>query len=836
MDGLDCVERRGTRTLPDMPTPDQAGPGGPRVEPPPRDEAAALRARVAELETERAAQRSELEALHARTEMHRLLLDESSDPIFMFRADGEYRYVNHAFAAGVGRPADQIIGRRIWDVFPKEEADRRFAAVKWVFAHGETKHLEVRVPRPDGDRFYLTTVKPITDDAGAVVSVLCISKEITPRIRAEEELRERETQLSAIFRMSRDAVGVSKSGVHTVVNPAYAAMFGFERPEDLVGTPVLDLIAEGSRALAAEYIGRRLRGEPVPSTYEIDARRRDGTTFLMQVSGSTYELRGETYTLVVLRDVTAQRRAEHALSESEERYRSLVELAPIGIAVHSGGTLVYANPAALALVGAKSADEVVGRPLLDLVHPDDRPAVVARVTSALGRGEVMPLREERFLRRNGEVIDVEAQGTQIHFQGHPAIQVLFRDITERKRAEGTEAALRAQLLESQKMEAIGTLAGGIAHELNNVLAMIMGTVALARQDAAHAPEVLASLAQIDRASVRARDLVQQILTFSRRQARTTQVQALRPAVEEALRLLRATLPTGVTLGTLLEGEPLHVDVNANQLEQVLMNLCTNAWHALGGRSGRIEVGLARVEIDEERARRLGRVHAGPHARLWVRDSGCGMDEATKARMFEPFFTTKAVGRGTGLGLAVVHGIVVAHAGAIDVESVPGEGTVVSVYLPLLGAPPPSVRSVPVPAPPRGEGQRVLYVDDEESMVVLLQRLLDRLGYRTTGCLSADQALAVVRAAPHDVDVVVTDFNMPGRSGLELARDLHALRADLPVVITSGYVTEELCTEAAAAGVAHVIDKQASVDALCEALHELLSGAGFHRQGAPATPA
>ena len=820
--------RAAQRIVHDMATPPGPGSEIPQPGAAPERDLAPPHERLAPIEANAGPRDGSLDALRAGDETYRQILDESSDPIFMFRPDGRYQYANRAFAVGVGRTAQEVIGKPIWEVFEQAEADRRFAAVQWVFEHGEVRTIEVRVPAPGGDRHYLTTLKPIFGDRDEVVSVLCISKEISDRIRAEEDLREREARLSAIFQMSRDAIGMSKAGVHVLVNPAYAAMFGYEHPEQLLGVSILDVIAPESHGLVLDYLGRRKRGVPIPATYEVVAQRRDGQAFLMEVSGSSVELRGEPHALVILRDVTDQRRAARALVDSEQRYRSLVELAPIGIAVHRDGIIRYANPAALRLVGAASADALVGRALLDVVHPDDQPAVAERVRRALTRGEVMPSREERFLRVDGEVIDVEAQGTQIQYEGGPALQVIFSDITERKRAEATEAALRSQLHESQKMEAIGTLAGGVAHELNNFLAMIIGNVALARQDEAWGAQAELSLAEIDKAALRARDLVQQILTFSRKQPRDATVQPLRPAVEEALRLLRATLPTGVELASRLGGAPLHVSANANQLEQVLMNLCTNAWHALLGRAGRIEVGIETAQVDVERARRLGHVAPGPHARLWVRDTGCGMDAATQARMFEPFFTTKPVGRGTGLGLAVVHGIVAAHGGAIEVESAPGEGTTVAIYLPLREAPVAPRPVEPVAALPRGEGQRVLYVDDEDAMVFLVKRMLDRLGYRTVGCTTASEAIAIAGATSEALDVVVTDFNMPGHSGLDLARSLREIRPDLPVIITSGYVTEELRAEAALAGVSQVIDKQASVDALCETIHRLLSSAPKRR--------
>ena len=337
---------------------------------------------------------------------------------------------------------------------------------------------------------------------------------------------------------------------------------------------------------------------------------------------------------------------------------------------------------------------------------------------------------------------------------------------------------------------------------------------------------LVSLEEIHKASVRARNLVQQILTFSRRQPQELVTQALRPVVEETHKLLRATLAGRGRTRCRAHRQPLQVLADATQIQQVLMNLCTNAWHALHDGAGRIEIGLDAVALDlQPRLQRLGRCRPGRYAHLWVSDTGVGMDAATRERIFEPFFTTKPVGQGTGLGLSVVHGIVSAHHGAITVDSEPGRGSTFHLYFPLVE--PPSSRhprpaEAATPAPIRGHGEHVLYVDDDEIMVLMVERMLERAGYRVSSYQNPHEAIEAVREHPDDFDFVVTDFNMPEFSGLDVARELARIRPRLPVVISSGYITEELRDEAQLAGVRGLLEKQNTFEELSGLVGRILS--------------
>ncbi|MCP5287247.1 MAG: response regulator [Burkholderiaceae bacterium] len=415
---------------------------------------------------------------------------------------------------------------------------------------------------------------------------------------------------------------------------------------------------------------------------------------------------------------------------------------------------------------------------------------------------------------------------------------MARDITERHTAEQQRLALEAQLREAQKMESLGTLAGGVAHDFNNVLGAILGHAVLAQTDLPAGHPARAGLEQIRRSGLRARDLVQQILAFSRRQPQQRVTQPLRPLVEESLALLRATLPARVHLQARLHDAPLQVAVDGTQMQQVLMNLCTNAWHALGDAGGNVEVGLDAVAPaasgDDAHDDDAAAIESPGWAHLWVRDNGPGMSPATLARIFEPFFTTKAPGQGTGLGLSVVHGIVRAHEGRIRVDTAPGQGATFHVYLPLQtrqdtqpGAllplePEPNASVVPATADAlQGHGRHVLYVDDDDVMATMVDQLLRRDGWRVTVRGGVAEALSLFRTDPAAFDAVVTDYSMPDGTGLDLASAMKLLRPDLPVIVSTGYVSEQLTAGMAAAGVRRVLRKERTLEELPQQLHELL---------------
>lgn len=434
------------------------------------------------------------------------------------------------------------------------------------------------------------------------------------------------------------------------------------------------------------------------------------------------------------------------------------------------------------------------------------------------------------------------------------VVLTFIDITSLKTAQAEQKALQSQLSQSQKMEALGTLAGGVAHDFNNILAAILGNADLARQDLTRDAPARESLHEISTAARRGRELVRQILAFSRQQpAERTRVD-VGAILAETCNLMRAALPPHAQLLHECHPDTPAILADATQLGQVLINLGTNAVHALEGRPGRVECQLDGLKGNDPRlpaevAKACAEAKVGA-VRLRVSDNGCGMTEAVRSRIFEPFFTTKVVGRGTGLGLPVVLGIVQVHGGAIDVESEPGKGTTFTLYFPAAPDGPPvaslgpavghgaadPVTMVPRPAdgpqtapmetPPMADAPpadqpHILYLDDDDTLVFLVRRLLERRGYRVTSFTDQQLAVKAVREQPEAFQLLLTDYNMPGMSGLDVARAVLAINPKLPVAVASGYITDELQAEAKTAGVREVVFKTDAVEAFCEVVARLV---------------
>ena len=517
------------------------------------------------------------------------------------------------------------------------------------------------------------------------------------------------------------------------------------------------------------------------------------------------------------------------LRASEERYRRIVDTASEGIwLLDASNRLAFVNPRIAQWLGV-GEEAMQGRPVEDFMDAEEadrcRELLAAQGADPAEGGTI----ELRLRRADGSPMWVSLSTRPIvDDAGRPTGALgMLTDINERRQAEERRAALETQLRDAQKMEAIGTLAGGIAHDFNNILAAIIGNAAAARQDAAIGLSADASLVQIERAAVRARSLVQQILTFSRMQAQELHVQPLQPVVDETLDMLRASIPAQVELRVRMPVEPVHVRADATQIQQIVMNLCTNAWHALPAGRGRIDVGLA-VEgaIPPAWADAAETwppaLLAGPRVRLSIADNGCGMDEATLARVFEPFFTTKQVGHGTGLGLAVVHGIVSGHGGAIHVESSPGRGTRFDLWFQLVDAPDEVFESqYGTLDAPRGTGQHVLCVDDDPAMVLMVDGLLRRAGYKVTTFEQPAAALARVVAEPGAFDIVVTDFNMPEMNGMEFAIALAHVAPQLPVIITSGFISDEMRQRAGELNVGALLQKEYTLERLAGLVHAVL---------------
>jgi two-component system cell cycle sensor histidine kinase/response regulator CckA len=540
---------------------------------------------------------------------------------------------------------------------------------------------------------------------------------------------------------------------------------------------------------------------------------------------------------VFVNDVTDSVRARGLDMASDDRFRRIFDSIPsIAVQVYGPDMIVrYWNKGSERVYGY-SAEDAIGRSMLELVVPPAlRSSFDRNFLRSIDGSTTLNTGVHWLQRKDGSAVEVHSNEiiTEHPERGFEIFCIDF-DLSERRQAEDRRLVLEAQLRESQKLEALGTLAGGIAHDFNNILAAILGNARLAMEDAQGQPAIAESVGEILKAGSRAKDLVQRILAFSRRQPLQRRVMSLQTVVDESARLLRATIPKGVELRVECDPVTPMVLADPTQLQQVLLNLCTNAWQAMADRSRGQLVLRLRPHRGPPPAEPEGVVleagaredWAETNVRLTVADNGVGMDEATIARLFEPFFTTKPPGEGTGLGLAVVHGIVRDHEAAVHVQSHQGVGTVFDLYFRAAT----SMAAGDTPedsgngaARERRPGEaRILYVDDDELIADLMQRLLRRAGYASHVFTNPAEALRAVREDGIDYDLAITDYSMPGMSGIELARALRALHPQREVAVTSGYISAELRQEAPAAGVSELIYKPNTGDELLDAIERLAS--------------
>jgi len=507
------------------------------------------------------------------------------------------------------------------------------------------------------------------------------------------------------------------------------------------------------------------------------------------------------------------------------RLRAAVESSPSGLLMTDGqGNVVLVNREVERLFGY-SREELLGRPVETMIparfrsgHTGFRGGFMAdpKVRS-MGAG-----RDLYGLRKDGSEVPIEIGLTPVATEEGMFVLASIVDITARKKAEEERRHLEEELRQSQKLEAVGTLAGGIAHDFNNILFAITGYAELIARGT-RAPEAVAEdLAELMKAAKRGKELVERILVFSRRQPAERQPLEIGPMVTEAGKLLRATLPASIDLKIVVHAQAPRVLGDATSIHQVLMNLGTNAAHAMPG-GGAIEITVEPQYVRDHVVRAHPGLHEGWYAVVVVRDHGTGIDPAVRGRIFEPFFTTKPKGSGTGLGLSIVHTIMKTHEGVIALDSEQGQGTTVTCFFPALPTATAETDRVEEAAP-RGHGERILLVEDEPTLARMSTRRLEAIGYRVTADTDAVHALEVFRGQPEAYDLVISDYLMPRMVGLDFARAVHNIRPDLPILLLTGYI-EELPEETIrAAGVRKLVSKPATMEELGAAVHDVLTRA------------
>ena len=634
---------------------------------------------------------------------------------------------------------------------------------------------------------------PWTDQEGRIVGSIGILSDVTRRKEAEEALRSSEARVRTILDSALDAViGMDEAGRATYWNPRAEAIFGWSRSE-AVGRPVPDLIMPPRhREVYVRGVESFLRtgiGPVLDRRLELECLRRDGTEFPVELMVAAVR-RGEAWSFhAFAADISDRKRAEEALRRSEEHFRSLIENALDIISVlDPDGTVRYESPAVERVLGYRPA-ELLGRCLLDLVHPEDHAVFRDFLSSAAaGPGQAVSA-EARLRHRDGSWRFFEAVGRAEAGPAGVRVIVNSRDVTDRHHLE-------QQLRQSQKLEAVGRLAGGVAHDFNNLITAISGYAELGLRRIEQTDPLARNLGEIHKAAERAASLTRQLLAFGRKQVLKPRVLDLAGAVEQVEDLLRRLMGEGVELEIVAEEGSGRVRADPVQLEQVLINLVINARDAMPA-GGRVTLRMRGAEVGGERP---GPEEPAPgrYVLLEVSDTGQGIGPETLPHIFEPFFTTKEVGHGTGLGLATVYGIVKQSGGHVTVESEGGRGAIFRVYLPRVDEAPQSAAAEARNASGCSGSETVLLVEDEGAIRDMLREVLSEEGYTVLSAATAEEALRAAREQPGRIHVLISDVVMPVMTGPELAARISEVRPGLKVLFMSGY-TNRAVSDLVAAG-------------------------------------
>ena len=611
--------------------------------------------------------------------------------------------------------------------------------------------------------------------------------------------------------------------------------------------PQQDLFSDFPFQSQQASVGQRPNAPSVTFCHDCNGRRTR-----VEITVQKAQLKNTASGLIVARDISARLRAEENLKRSELRYRALFEDSPISLweenfsllkrhfdRLKADGVDNFAryfsdhpeeisrcirmirildvNRVTLTLYEAGSKEELLAN--IHRILPHTAHSVLKQELVAMaqeGRFEIECV--NRTLKGNDRHLLIKSSIPPGYEDNWEKVFISVYDLTERIEAEEEKKALGRQLRQAQKMEAVGTLAGGIAHDFNNILSAVIGFTEMAMEDAPEGSFLGHNMEQVLQAGLRAKHLVQQILAFSRQSEHEMRPVQLDRIIQEACELLRASLPTTIAIQTDIQSEAF-ITGDPTQMHQVLMNLCTNAGHAMRDRGGRLTVALRDADEDEIRERRRTGLAADAYLLLTVGDTGHGIHPAIIDRIFDPFFTTKEHTEGTGMGLSVAHGIIKSHGGSIDVASQPGMGTTFSIYLPKVQRRTPSDHPNPLPLPSGTE--RVLFVDDETMLVDMSRQILQRLGYQVTACTSSLEALQHFQRDPAAFDLVITDMTMPRMTGKELAVELLKINPQLPIILCTGF--SETITEEAAKhlGIQAFILKPIVMSDLAETMRKVL---------------
>ena len=794
--------------------------------------------------TDRKRQETELRESEA---FLKAIVENIPDMIFVKDAEA-LRFVrfNKAGEELLGFSREELIGKNDYDFFPKEEADFFTEKDNAVLTSGALLDIpeEPIQVKNSGLKILRTKKIPLLDEKGKPKYLLGISEDITERRLAEKAQREIEEQLSQIVMGSpvptfvidnnhrithwnhalEDVTGILGNEV-IGTNKQWMAFYPDERPvmADLI-------VADAQKDEVLKYYGDKLQkstgSKRAYAAEDFFPHMGKEGRWLFFSAAPLRNIEGEvTGAVETLQDITDRKHFEQSLRENEERYRSLFLSASDSIFLMQDDRIFDCNPKSYEIFNC-TREQIIGRSPHE-ISPEYQPDGTSSYDKALefikkaydGERQFFQWKHCRF---DGTLFDAEIGLAKFCLGGAPHLLAIVRDVTERVKSEMRLKEMEKRLCQAQKMEAIGTLAGGIAHDFNNILGGIFGYAQLAQLSLKDNPKAMNYIEQLCIASDRAKGLVQQILAFSRQSKSEKIPTDIGLIAKEALKLLRASIPTTIEIKQNVPTNVGTVLADPNQIHQIIMNLCTNAYHAIRSKNGKIGVTLTTVDISSGNTT-FPNLKPGIYLKLSVEDSGQGMDTATIARIFEPYFTTKDKGEGSGMGLAVVHGIVNDHGGDINVITELGVGSTFEIMLPIMD----KGRFAQAVAPPESLAtghETILLVDDEKVLVKIGKDMLERLGYMVCARTSSYEALKAFKAQPDKYDLVITDMTMPELTGEELACELKKLRKDIPIILCTGFGEEIWPDGIKNTGIHDLLLKPITVKALAKSVRSALDHA------------
>ncbi|MCP3953070.1 MAG: PAS domain S-box protein [Desulfobacterales bacterium] len=713
-------------------------------------------------------------------EKYRLLVEHQTDMVVKVDPEGRFQFVSPSYCDMFGKTKDALLGKNFMPLVHEDDREATAKAMETLYHPPYTAYIEQRAMTESGWRWLAWVDTAIVDAGGKVTGIIGAGRDITARKQAEKALRESNSLLSAMIESPKNIIilALDRDYRYTAFNKAHAREMKRVWGVNIeLGKKILDYIpGDEDREKVKRNYERVMEGE---SLIQIEEYGEPENRFCYELTyapilDAKNSIVGLTLFII---DITEKRRTEKTLRENEQYYRNLFDYANEGLFIMTiDGKLIDVNWAFADMHGY-TIDELKSMDIrnLDVLKEDtlkDRAEIIHRIHA----GEVIRFEADHY-HKDGHILSLNVTTSMIHLEDQKYYLAFHQDVTEQKQ-------IAARLQQAQKMESIGNLAGGIAHDFNNILYPIIGMSELLVEDLPQNSIEYENAREIFKAGKRGSDLVKQILTFSRRSEHIMIPVQIQKILKEVLKLSRASIPVDIEIMRDIQPDCGMVMADPTQIHQVAMNLITNAYHAVETTGGHITITLKEAEYDKSDMASPD-LNPGKYAVLSVSDTGRGIDQAVADKIFEPYFTTKEQGKGTGLGLALVFGIVKEHGGDIGVESEVGKGTTFKVSFPLI-----TRKAEPGLAETLESCQvgteRILLVDDEAAVVNLVKQMLQRSGYHVTGLTSSPDALKTFEADPSAFDLILSDMTMPHITGDQLTRKLLEIRPDIPIILCTGF--------------------------------------------------